>query len=207
MEKKVHGNCILPKSFIVIDAMTKEETANNGENLEISYGFTLCPFGKIMIASTAVGICSVTLVSKDETTAIENLNKMFPKSMIKFDEKLSKSGISKAFGNADSSLERIRLHLKGTDFQLKVWNALLEIPFGETVSYGYIASKIGHPKACRAVGSAVGDNPIFYLIPCHRVIQSSGKIGNYFWGTAMKTTILERENPGYFNKSDKLSGK
>ena len=89
-----------------------------------------------------------------------------------------------------SKLKEIKLHLKGTDFQLKVWEALLKIPMGGLTTYGDIASGINHPKAFRAVGTAVGENPVALLIPCHRVIRSTGELGNYHWGDVRKTAII-----------------
>ena len=87
-------------------------------------------------------------------------------------------------------LSEIKLHLKGTEFQLKVWESLLKIPMGELTTYGEIAKNIGNNKASRAVGTAIGSNPVAFLIPCHRVIQSSGHFGGYMWGTTRKTVII-----------------
>lgn len=95
-----------------------------------------------------------------------------------------------------SRLKEIKLHLKGTDFQLKVWNALLRIPQGGLTTYGDIATEINNPKACRAVGTAIGENPVAFLIPCHRVIRSSGELGNYHWGEIRKTAIIGWEAAG-----------
>ena len=188
----VSNNEILPQSFVHITSMTKEETRNHAEILKISYSFGTTPFGKILIASTEKGICSIAL-ALDGQNAMKNLVRMFPKA--RFSEKVETShqNIMVVFEKDLKPTEHIKLHLKGTDFQIKVWNSLLGIPFGETVSYGKIAAAISNPKACRAVGSAIGDNPVFYIIPCHRVIQSSGSIGQYYWGTYIKTTILEWE--------------
>jgi AraC family transcriptional regulator of adaptative response/methylated-DNA-[protein]-cysteine methyltransferase len=94
------------------------------------------------------------------------------------------------FANDWSEVSKIKLHLKGTDFQLKVWDALLKIPKGQLSSYGNIAHEIQNPKAARAVGTAIGSNPVAFLIPCHRVIQSSGEIGGYRWGNTRKTAII-----------------
>ena len=101
-----------------------------------------------------------------------------------------------------SKLKEIKLHLKGTDFQLKVWETLLKIPVGGLTTYGDIAVGINNPRACRAVGTAVGENPVAFLIPCHRVIRSSGELGNYHWGEIRKTAIIgwEAAKNGYLNK-------
>jgi len=199
-DKVISEKVILPESFFDIQAMTKEETGNHGENLKINYCFAKSPFGKIIIASTEKGICSVSLALEEETAAIKSLTRMFPKAQMKYEKELSHSSILTFFDSKEKLSKPILLHLKGTVFQLKVWKALLGIPFGGTTSYSEIATKIGHPNAGRAVGSAIGHNPIFYLIPCHRVIQSSGSIGQYYWGTAIKTSILEWEKTKLFQQ-------
>jgi len=173
--------------------MTTDETKNHFENLRIDYRFAQSPFGKILIASTKKGLCSV-LLAADENTAVESLRKIFPKARIQAGGKTEHLNTAALFSQTPSTFKApLHLHLKGTPFQLQVWNALLKIPFGETTSYGDIAARIGRPKACRAVGSAVGSNPIFFLVPCHRVIQSTGAIGQYYWGSTVKTTILDWE--------------
>jgi len=106
------------------------------------------------------------------------------------DFKLEHAAFLKLFEKEPVSLN---FHLLGTPFQLDVWNALLEIPFGGTSTYGVLAAEIGRPKAFRAVGSAVGDNPIFYAVPCHRVLPASGGIGNYYWGPEIKKSLLDWE--------------
>ncbi len=98
------------------------------------------------------------------------------------------------FQNDWSKLNEIKLHLKGTDFQLKVWDTLLKIPMGQLSTYGNIAEQIGNPNASRAVGTAIGSNPVAFLIPCHRVIQASGNIGGYMWGNTRKTAIIGWES-------------
>ena len=181
-------------SFITIEEMTLQDYKNRGENLEIHYSFASCPFGKILIASTPTGICNLSYVPDDESMAKEALQKKFHRvTLIQKTEPMHIYALS--FFNKDKTnkREKIILHLKGTAFQLKVWKALLEIPMGELVSYRDIAIKIDHPKAYRAVGSAIGDNLVFFIIPCHRVIQANGAIGNYYWGTLLKTAIIRWE--------------
>lgn len=183
----------LHSRFITIESMTSDECKNQGENLEIHYSFEEGPFGKMIVASTHKGVCSIGFAN-DETSTVNDLRKKFPKAIFKNKAEASHSILLSAFTDDWSSLHSIKLHLKGTNFQLKVWNALLNIPMGKLVTYGDIAKHINHPKACRAVGSAVGDNPVFFLIPCHRVIQASGKIGNYYWGRPIKTAIIGWES-------------
>jgi AraC family transcriptional regulator, regulatory protein of adaptative response / methylated-DNA-[protein]-cysteine methyltransferase len=189
---------MLAELAIDILIMTKEETMGQCLNLKICYSFDESPFGKIMIASTEKGICSVCLALENEITAIQNLERLFSRAQLIYEKKTVHNDFMKVFEKQNNTSVNLTLHLKGTEFQLKVWNELLKIPFGSTVSYSHIASSIGHAKACRAVGSAVGDNPVFYLIPCHRVIKSTGAIGQYFWGTEIKKTILEWEKAKLF---------
>jgi len=167
-------------------------------NEEIHYSFLEGPFGKMIIASTQNGLCSLSPYTEKES-AVEQLRKMFPKSPILFkEESLHATILSYFHSNQDLNLP-LKLHLKGTEFQIKVWMELLKIPMGKLVTYGEIARQINHSKAYRAVGTAIGHNPIFFIIPCHRVIQAGGAIGNYLWGTEMKRNIIrwesmEREN-------------
>lgn len=194
------------KSLANISAMSSEELINGSKNICINYSFGMSPFGKLLIASTIKGICSVYMAN-DKQKAIESLIKKFPKAIIAKKQESTHLNILSVFDRKLKTTEPIELHLKGTEFQIKVWKALLEIPIGETSTYGKISKAIGKPKACRAVGSAVGDNPIFFLIPCHRVVLSTGAIGQYYWGTEVKRSILQWENSVHFNKSDKDSGK
>jgi AraC family transcriptional regulator of adaptative response/methylated-DNA-[protein]-cysteine methyltransferase len=175
--------------FIQIEGMTPGEYKNGGENLIIHYSFSPSPFGKIIIASTAKGICHLEF-NEDEEAAFNILRKTFPKAQYALQtDDLQINALS--FFNKDwTNQNQIKLHLKGTDFQLKVWKALLSIPSGDLISYGNLAKKLDNPNASRAVGSAVGDNPIAFLIPCHRVIQTSGEIGQYHWESARKAAII-----------------
>jgi len=179
--------------FMNIIGMTPNEIQRHGENLEILFSFAEGPFGKMLIASTQKGLCYLGLV-KDEIVALEILKSKFPKAKYKNKVEIMHQNAMLLFSQDWNVVHQINLHLKGTPFQMKVWEALLEIPMGKLVTYGDIARNIGHPKACRAVGTAIGDNPIFYLIPCHRVIQASGAYGNYFWGPAVKAAIIKWES-------------
>jgi len=179
--------------FMNILGMTPDEDQRKGENLEIHYSFTEGPFGKMIIATTQKGLCYLGL-AKNEIAALELLKSKFSKATYKNKEEIMHQNALLFFSQDWSGVHPISLHLKGTAFQLKVWNALLEIPMGKLVTYGDIAKNIGHPKACRAVGTAIGDNPVFYLIPCHRVIQASGAFGNYFWGPTVKSAIIGWES-------------
>lgn len=174
---------------IKLIAMTPEEYNNGGENLKITYSLESSPFGLLIIASTPKGICHMAF-EETETAAVNNLKHKFPNA--DFDEKSNEFHLNalRVFQEDWTSVNEINLHLKGTDFQLDVWNCLLNIPLGKLTTYGKIAHEIGNPKASRAVGTAIGSNPIAYLIPCHRVVQSTGVFGGYRWGTTRKTAMI-----------------
>ncbi|OUS01033.1 cysteine methyltransferase [Flavobacteriales bacterium 33_180_T64] len=175
--------------FVKIEGMTPGEYKNKGENLNINYSFAESLFGLILVASTDKGICYMGF-SDDKKNAFSELKKRFPKaSFIQQTDKIQQNALQ-IYTQDWSKINKIKLHLKGTDFQLKVWEALLKIPTGNLATYGNIAKLIQKPKASRAVGTAIGNNPIAFLIPCHRVIQSTGTFGGYMWGTARKTAII-----------------
>lgn len=181
--------------FINIEGMTPAEYKNGGKNLTIHYSFAESPFGNLIIASTDKGICYLAF-EEDETRALGLLRQHFPNSTLQQDcDDMQQQALS-IFQKDETQLQEIKLHLKGTDFQLRVWEALLKIPSGKLSTYGTIAEQINHPKACRAVGTAIGSNPVAFIIPCHRVIQSSGKTGGYRWGSIRKTAIIGWEASG-----------
>nr|WP_315201424.1 methylated-DNA--[protein]-cysteine S-methyltransferase [uncultured Flavobacterium sp.] len=188
-ETGLSGTSRLHDLFINIEGMTPAEYKNGGKNLSINYSFANSPFGNILVASTLKGICHVAFV-EDEFQAFSVLQNHFPNANFKQHlDHIQQTALS-IFNYDWEKLNQIKLHLKGTDFQLKVWEALLKIPMGQLSSYGSIARQIDKPNASRAVGTAIGDNPIAFLIPCHRVIQSTGKLGGYMWGTTRKTAII-----------------
>lgn len=174
----------------------------------LDYAFSDSPFGRILLAATSEGLCAITMVT-DEAASLTRLAEQFPGASLQedrvnipklavqlFTHSMDTSAVSTAATkNAATSpiKEPLTLHLKGTPFQLQVWEVLLSIPFGETRSYHWVARQIGQPGANRAVGTAVGANPVFYVVPCHRVIRSDGSLGQYYWGAAVKAAILERE--------------
>ncbi len=175
--------------FVKIEGMTPGEYKKKGESLTINYSFTNSQFGNILVASTQKGICYMGF-SDDKQIAFFELEKRFPKAnFIHQTDKIQQNAL-KIYTQDWSKINKIKLHLKGTDFQLKVWEALLKIPTGNLATYGNIANLIQKPKASRAVGTAIGNNPIAFLIPCHRVIQSTGVFGGYMWGTTRKAAII-----------------
>jgi len=183
------GTSRLHDMFITIEGMTPGEYKNGGSTLKINFSFAETSFGKIIVASTNKGICHLAF-SESNTLAFEELQTIFPNATFnqKFDTFQQEA--LQIFFNDWTNLNKIKLHLKGTKFQLKVWEALLSIPYGNLSTYGEIAKTIEHPKASRAVGTAIGNNPIAYLIPCHRVIQKSGNIGGYHWNPIRKKVII-----------------
>jgi AraC family transcriptional regulator of adaptative response/methylated-DNA-[protein]-cysteine methyltransferase len=188
-ETGLSGTGRLHDLFINIEGMTPGEYKNGGENLSINYSFAESPFGNILVASTAKGICHIAFAD-DEKKALEALQKTFPNADYKQMVDLAQQNVLYIFTHDWSKLNQVRLHLKGTEFQLKVWETLLKIPMGQLTTYGNIAKQIQQPNASRAVGTAIGDNPVAFLIPCHRVIQSTGVFGQYHWGSTRKTAII-----------------
>ncbi|MGK2907874.1 MAG: bifunctional transcriptional activator/DNA repair enzyme AdaA [Desulfuromonadales bacterium] len=195
LEVGLSGPGRLHDLFVSIDAVTPGEFKNSGENLELRYGFHQTPFGEGLAAMTSRGLCSFGFVEQGgREQALEALRESWHKAAFVQDPQASGPIINNIF-KSDSShkTEPIRILLRGTNFQLKVWEALLRIPEGAVVSYSALADAIGHPGASRAVGNAVGQNPIAYLIPCHRVLRASGGIGGYRWGTMRKKVLLATE--------------
>lgn len=179
--------------FIKIERMSPLEYKNGGQNLYIEYSFFDSPFGPIIVASTQKGICFMAFYENTDK-AFELLSNTFPNAKYVFKINNLHRKALRCFQKNGNGSEKILLHLKGTDFQLKVWKTLLKIPMGQLTTYGSIAEQILQPNASRAVGTAIGSNPIAFLIPCHRVVQSSGKIGGYMWGSKRKIAIIDWEN-------------
>lgn len=186
--------------FVKIEGMSPAEYKNGGKSLIINYSFSESPFGSIIAASTEKGICHMAFEDHKET-ALENLKSQFPNaSFFEKKDQLQQNALS-IFNKDWSKLNTIKLHLKGSDFQLKVWESLLSIPMGKLSTYGNLAGKIGNPNASRAVGTAIGSNPVAFLIPCHRVIQSSGNIGGYRWGSERKQLIVGWESSQIYTEN------
>lgn len=179
--------------FINIEGMSPAEYKNGGQFLNINYRFAFSPFGKLIVASTTKGVCYIAF-EDNEGKAFQDLQSKFPNAVFNYHEDELQEHALYFFQNDWSTLSEVKLHLKGTDFQLKVWESLLKIPMGKLTTYGNIAEQIGNPKASRAVGTAIGSNPVAFLIPCHRIIQSSGITGGYMWGPIRKTAIIGWES-------------
>lgn len=183
------GTSRLHDLFVTIEGMTPGEFKNGGQGLYIDYSFSHSPFGKVLVASTSKGICRITF-DDSESQAIAELKQQFPEASCRQRNNDFHIAALQFFQKDWGTLDNVKLHLAGTPFQIKVWESLLRIPQGHLSTYGNIAQDVGNPKACRAVGAAIGKNPIAFLIPCHRVIQGSGHIGGYRWNPTRKSAIL-----------------
>ena len=172
-----------------IEAMTDEELRDGGRRLSVRYSFSESPFGEVLAASTDRGVCYMAFAD-DRDRTFDELRTLFPAASYTLAEDGLQRNALAAFAPERDAPVPIELHLKGTPFQMEVWKALLRIPEGELTTYGELARRIGRPGAARAVGSAVGANPVSYLIPCHRVVRSSGEPGGYHWGTDRKTAMI-----------------
>lgn len=193
LETGLSGTGRLHDLFVNIEGMTPAEYKNGGKNLNINYSFAESPFGYLMVASTPKGICSMSF-EQDENEAFQKLQVKFPNASFQRKLDMIQQNALFIFQHDWGKLSTIKLHLKASDFQLKVWESLLRVPMGGLSTYGKIATDIGNPGASRAVGTAIGSNPVAFLIPCHRVIQSTGHFGNYMWGSTRKTAIIGWES-------------
>lgn len=179
----------LHELFVNLEGMTPAEYKNGGANLSIQYSFSESPFNPLIVASTAKGICYMAF-EEDEEIAVNRLISKFPNAVFQNkSDQLQQNALS-IFKQDWTKPQEVKLHLKATAFQLRVWECLLKIPMGRFSSYGNIAKQIGKPGASRAVGTAIGSNPVAFLIPCHRVIQSTGTLGGYMWGPIRKSAII-----------------
>jgi AraC family transcriptional regulator of adaptative response/methylated-DNA-[protein]-cysteine methyltransferase len=181
--------------LINAEAVTPGEYQRAGAGLTIRYGFHPTVFGECLIAVTPRGICHLAFVHPvSRREAMARLEHDWPMAELVPDQNATRGAAAKAFPPPGNSAQpSIALHVKGTNFQLKVWDALLKVPDGSVTTYGDLATAIGAPRASRAVGTAVGHNPISYLIPCHRVIRSTGELGGYAWGPDRKRVMLAVE--------------
>ena len=180
--------------LIATEAVTPGEYQSKGDRLQLRYGMHPTPFGPALIGLTARGVCRLDFFDDDGVKTLEQLRRDWPNAELVEDERATAKVLSTAFSSLLSKPEKpLMLHLRGTNFQLKVWQALLRIPPGCLAGYGRIAEHIGQPTAARAVGHAIGQNPICYIIPCHRVLRSDGSIGGYRGGIPRKEVLLMTE--------------
>ena len=197
--------------FVNLEAMSPGEFKAEGAGLQIHYAIHQSPFGQVLIATTPRGICNVQFLNiAEQTIAEQMLRQCWPKAEIMQDRQRTKPLYDLIFSSLSNPQKpltsplTLNLFVKGTNFQIQVWRALLNIPFGGMTTYQNIAKTMGHPTSARAVGNAIGNNPISYLIPCHRVIRASGELGGYRWGLERKTAILGWEASQITQKSQAL---
>ena len=189
------GNGRLHDLFVDHVAMTPGDYKRRGEGLEIAYGFHYSPFGETLIMMTPRGIAGLAFVNEDDgqtrAQALADMTGRWPKADYYERPDVTREQAARIFDPAMWSAERpIRLVLIGTDFEVRVWETLLKIPMGNAVSYRDIAQHLRQPTASRAVGSAVGRNPISFVVPCHRVMRTDGSLGGYHWGLTRKRALI-----------------
>lgn len=184
--------------FVSVEAVTPGQYKSGGAGVELLYGFHETPFGKALLVMTGEGITDLAFVEGDEDKALLKLKGKWPAAVLGREDGATGAMVRRLFGGSFQMAEgsRIRLILNGTNFQIKVWQALLRIPEGAVVSYTDVAQGIGRPEAVRAVAGAVAANPVAWLIPCHRVLRRSGELGGYRWGVSRKKMMLARELGG-----------
>lgn len=177
------------------EAVTPGDLARAGEGLTIAYGFHHTPFGECLIATTSHGICHLAFTGPvTRQQALDRVKHDWPRATLRADQSGTARAAARAFpAPGERATPGLSIHVKGTNFQLKVWRALLAVPDGGVTTYGALAAAIDEPDASRAVGNAVGKNPISWLIPCHRVLRRTGALGGYAWGPDRKRVMLALE--------------
>ncbi len=180
--------------FVTLEAVTPGEHKRRGEQLNIDYGVHDSPFGRVLLAATERGLCRLAFVGDQPfEPEVEALAQAWPRATLTRSERATGSYAKRIFEPAANGGVEIPLFVRGTNFQIQVWKALLRIPTGSLTTYTEVARAIGRPTAVRAVGGAVGANPIAFLIPCHRVVRKAGDTGGYRWGTLRKQALIAWE--------------
>jgi AraC family transcriptional regulator of adaptative response/methylated-DNA-[protein]-cysteine methyltransferase len=188
--------------FVQTEAVTPGEYKSRGRGIQIAYGFHPTPFGECLLALTGRGICFLAFVDGNRQSALAQLKQDWTNAALTEDPSRTAPIVEQAFSLQPGTRltprepRAITLHLRGTNFQLKVWEALLRLPSGQVTSYESLAERVCSSRAARALGNAVAHNPVAYLIPCHRVLQKSGNFGNYRYGATRKKALLIREIAG-----------
>jgi len=175
--------------FVKLEAVTPGDYRKAGAGLRIDYAVQASPFGDVFIAVTPRGICKLAFIDGDAESHLDSLNAAWPRAVLRENHQSTATMVKSMFAEKRGQQQPLSLYVTGTNFQVSVWKALLQIPPGKVASYSQIASAVGRPGAARAVGSANARNPIAFLIPCHRVIRHSGNIGDYHWGETRKHAI------------------
>ncbi|MFU8881522.1 MAG: methylated-DNA--[protein]-cysteine S-methyltransferase [Rhodobacterales bacterium] len=190
MSTGLSGSGRLHDLFLRWEAMSPGEYAQRGAGLQINYGWFASPFGEVLAMGTARGLCGLAFAEETgREAAMADMTARWPKAGFVHAPDALAGWVTAAFGRGGDTA----LHLIGAPFQIKVWEALLAIPSGHVTTYSALAGAIGHPRAVRAVGTAVGKNPVSWLIPCHRALRKSGGLGGYHWGLPVKRAMLAYE--------------
>jgi len=176
--------------FVQLEAVTPGEFRLAGRGLSIEYGAHDTPFGKALVATTVRGICRFAFLDgADVDGLLHGLSRAWPHAELRENSQRTQELVATMFSGEESPGRPLSLHVSGTNFQINVWRALLQIPSAAVVSYAEVAAAAGHPGSARATGQAVGANPVAFLIPCHRVVRQSGAIGGYHWGLTRKQAM------------------
>ena len=190
LKRGLSGTERLHDLFITWEAMTPGEFSKKAKGLVIRYAWGDSPFGDVLIMATPHGICGISFSAEiGRDAALANMLKRWPDAV--FQNETAPTSENRLAIFVDK--RAVNLHVMGAPFQIKVWEALMNIPSGQVTTYGDVAFAIGAPKAIRAVGTAIGKNPISWLIPCHRALRKSGELGGYHWGLPVKRTMLAYE--------------
>lgn len=192
LELGMSGPGRLHDLFVTHEAISPGEYKQRGEGLTIRYGYHLSPFGNALIMCTGRGLAGLAFADPgEEKQALEDMRSRWPNASYVEDLQGTASYAARIFDPARwRDTEPLRVVMIGTDFQVKVWQALLKIPLGKARSYSEIAAQIGSPKASRAVGAAIGANPVSFVVPCHRALGKSGDLTGYHWGVTRKRAML-----------------
>jgi AraC family transcriptional regulator, regulatory protein of adaptative response / methylated-DNA-[protein]-cysteine methyltransferase len=175
--------------IVSAEAATPGEVASGGKGIVVAWGFAATPFGESLLGVTDRGLCHLAFVGPaSRAVALEDLRRRWPRALLREDRSLAERTASRAFTGGRRG--RLGVHLSGTNFQLKVWEALLRVPAGTAITYAEVARRIGRPTAARAVAGAVAANPVAWIIPCHRVLRTYGGLGGYRWGLERKQAML-----------------
>ena len=192
-EVGLSGGSRLHDHFVQIEAMSPGEFKSRGEGANFDVGVHDSPFGPVFVAMTSRGVSNLAFET-DVDEGSRSLEHRFPRAAIRENPQRTRSAVKAIFAGRTTSSEPLRLHVSGTNFQVSVWRALLDVAPAHLTTYARVAGAIGRPSASRAVGQAVGANPVAIVIPCHRVIQQSGALGGYHWGTTRKLAIQAWES-------------
>jgi AraC family transcriptional regulator of adaptative response/methylated-DNA-[protein]-cysteine methyltransferase len=178
-----------------LEAASPGEIKSGGAGWRMTAGFGPSPFGDCLVAQSPRGLCHISFVDNDRKSAWADLTHLWPNALWSRDDAAAARSLARIFvrPNGPASRQPLRAFVKGTDFQVRVWRALLRVPPGSLISYGQLAASIGAPSAARAVGSAVASNELAWLIPCHRVIRQTGAAGEYRWGATRKRAMIAWE--------------